>query len=40
MLISNPLRKLHKDSCEKVTKNRVLDSYYCVQKFLAYNFFG
>jgi len=40
ILISNPLRKFQKVSCEKVTKNWVLDPYYYVQKFSASNFFG
>jgi hypothetical protein len=35
MLISNPLEKLQKDSCEK----KLSSKNYCVQKFSAYNFF-
>jgi hypothetical protein len=44
MLISNPLKKLQKISCEKSDQRKTdkkwsFDLYYCVQKFLAYNFF-
>ncbi len=43
MLISNPLKKVQKNLCEKsyqnkVTENGVFYFYYCVQKFSAYNF--
>jgi hypothetical protein len=44
MMISNPLKKLQKNSCEKVfnkkfTKNGVFNFYYCVQK-LKVQLFG
>jgi hypothetical protein len=36
--VSNPLKKLQKT--KKRQKNGVLDFYYCVKKFSAYNFLG
>jgi len=39
MLILSPLKKLQKTHVKKVIIKKVLDIYFCVQKFLAYNFF-
>jgi hypothetical protein len=45
ILISNPLKKFQKTNGKKLSakkwqKNGAFDFYYCVQRFLTYNFSG